>query len=65
MYFLRFHLVNGTIIDEKYEYSTVDECIQLAEYVMRHESITIGMTVINVKNVIMIQVMEKPEEELK
>ena len=65
MYFLRFHLVNGTIIDEKYEYSTVDECIQLAEYVMRHESITIGMTVINVKNVIMIQIMEKSAEGLR
>lgn len=61
MYFLRFHLVNGTIVDAEYEYLTVDECIQLAEYVMRHESITIGRTVINVKNVIMIQIMEKPE----
>ena len=65
MYFLRFHLVNGTIVDEEYDYLTVDEYIQLAEYVMRHESITIGMTVINVKNVIMIQIMEKSVEGLR
>ena len=60
MYFLRFHLVNGAIVDAEYKDLTVDECIQLAEYATKQESITVGNTVINMKNVMMIQIMEKP-----
>lgn len=65
MYFLRFHLVNGNIIDLEHKSLTIDECMWLAEYSMKQESITVDKMVINVKNVIMIQIMEKPVEGLK
>lgn len=61
MYTLRFHFVSNTFFDAKHPNITENEAFALADYAMTHEYIKLKNSVVNTRNVTMIEIIEQED----